>query len=201
MAAYDVNQKPGETLEKYYKRLAKTADQRLVRLEKLAKQPNYEPAELWAYRRARLDITKWNGGKSPELYRFNANMPKDPEKLLAKINDIKTFLTRPTSTKKGITEVYKKRAETINRKFGTNFSWQQMAKYFQSGAAEYWDSKYGSKTALRVMAVLQRNKDKIAKAVGKVDIKDIDTTGASNVVIGKVKELLKENNLKLKDLV
>ena len=201
MAAYDVNQKPGETLEKYYRRLAKTADQRLVRLERLAKQPNYEPAELWAYRRARLDITKWNGGKSPELYRFNANMPKDPEKLLAKINDIKTFLTRPTSTKRGITEVYKKRVETINRKFGTNFSWQQMAKYFQSGAAEYWDSKYGSKTALRVMAVLQKNKDKIKKAVGKVDIKDIDTTGASNVVIGKVKELLKENNLKLKDLV
>ena len=188
-------------MEKYYKRLAKTADQRLVRLEKLAKQPNYEPAELWAYRRARLDITKWNGGKSPELYRFNANMPKDPEKLLAKINDIKTFLTRPTSTKKGITEVYKKRAETINRKFGTNFSWQQMAKYFQSGAAEYWDSKYGSKTALRVMAVFQKNKDKIMKAVGKVDIKDIDTTGASNVVIGKVKELLKENKLNLKDLV
>ena len=201
MAAYDVNQKPGETLEKYYKRLAKTADQRLVRLEKLAKQPNYEPAELWAYRRARLDITKWNSGKSPELYRFNVNMPKDPEKLLAKINDIKTFLTRPTSTKKGITEVYKKRAETINRKFGTIFSWQQMAKYFQSGAAEYWDSKYGSKTALRVMAVLQKNKDKITKAVGKVDIKDIDTTGASNVVKSKVKELLKENNLKLKDLV
>ena len=201
MAAYDVNQKPGETLEKYYKRLAKTADQRLVRLEKLAKQPNYEPAELWAYRRARLDITKWNGGKSPELYRFNANIPKDPEKLLAKINDIKTFLTRPTSTKKGITEVYKKRAETINRKFGTNFSWQQMAKYFQSGAAEYWDSKYGSKTALRVMAVLQKNKDKITKAVGKVDIKDIDTTGASNVVKSKIKELLKENKLNLKDLV
>lgn len=201
MAAYDVNQKPGETLEKYYRRLAKTADQRLVRLERLAKQPNYEPAELWAYRRARLDITKWNGGKSPELYRFNVNMPKDPEKLLAKINDIKTFLTRPTSTKKGITEVYKKRAETINRKFGTNFSWQQMAKYFQSGAAEYWDSKYGSKTALRVMAVLQKNKDKLTKAVGKVDIKDIDTSGASNVVIGKVKELLKENNLKLKDLI
>lgn len=201
MAAYDVNQKPGETLEHYYKRLAKTADQRLVRLEKLAKEPNYEPAELWAYRRARLDITKWNGGKSPELYRFNVNMPKDQEKLLSKINDIKTFLQRPTSTKKGITDVYKKRTETINRKFGTTFTWQQMAKYFQSGTAEYWDGMYGSKTALRVMAVLQKNKDKLVNAVGKVDLKDLDTSGASNVVKSKIKELLAENKLNVKDLL
>ena len=201
MASYDVNQKPGESLEKYYRRLAKTADQRLVRLEKLAKEPNYEPAELWAYRRARIDITKWNRGTPPDKYRFNVAPPKDPEQLMAKINDIKSFITRPTSTKKGITDVYKKRADTLNRKFGTNFTWQQMAKYYSSGKAELWDSKFGSKTALRVIGTIQKHRDKISAAIKSADITHLDLPDTKPVILRQVKKALEDNKLQIGDLI
>lgn len=201
MASYDVNQKPGESLEKYYRRLAKTADQRLVRLEKLAKEPNYEPAELWAYRRAKIDITKWNRGTPPDKYRFNVAPPKDPEQLMAKINDIKGFITRPTSTKQGITNVYKKRADTLNSKFGTNFTWQQMAKYYSSGKADLWDKKFGSKTALRTIGAIQKHKDKIKAAVEAADIAHLTLPDEKKIIVQRVKRALKDNKLNWEELV
>lgn len=200
MAEYVLDQKPGESLEKYYRRLAKTADQRLVRLEKASDQEYYKTATQWAYARAVKDIRKWiKPGTTTYKLRFNTAPPKDPEDLLAKINDIKTFLASPTSTKKGITEVYKKRAETVNQKYGTSFTWQQLAKYYTSGQAEIWDAKFGSKTALRTIAQLQKNKKKIIEDIEKADQKDIRVD--SSVLQKTVEKALADNNLNIKDLL
>ena len=200
MARYDVGQKPGETLEKYYRRLAKTADQRLVRLEKYEQQTYFKTATKWAYAKAVKDIKKWmpKDAKVTE-YRFNIKPPTKTEDLLAKINDIKTFLESPTSTKKGITEVYKKRADTVNKKFGTNFTWQQLAKYYDSGMAEVWDAKFGSDTALRTIGQLQKHKEQITAAIRKADLKDIRVDNKMLTVT--VKQALKDNNLRIEDLV
>ena len=200
MAGYDVGQKAGETLEHYYRRLAKTADQRLVRLERYQNDPNYKTATQWAYARAVKDIKKWQQpGQKIDMYRFNTKAPTDPEKLMAKINDIKTFLEAPTSTKKGITDVYKKRADTINKNYGTNFTWQQLAKYYTSGQSELWDAKFGSKTALRTIAQLQKNKKKIAGDIEKADAKDLRV---DNKILQKtVDQALSDNQLSIKDLI
>ena len=200
MAGYDVGQKPGETLEHYYRRLAKTADQRLVRLEKYEQDPNFKTATQWAYAKAIRDIKKWQiPGEKVKQYRFNTKPPTDPEDLLAKINDIKTFIESPTSTKKGITEVYKKRADTVNKKYGTSFTWQQLAKYYTSGQSEIWDAKFGSKTALRTIGELQKNKKKVIDSIEKADSKDIRV---DNKILDKtVKAALADNNLNIKDLV
>ena len=200
MASYDIGQKPGETLEKYYRRLAKTADQRLVRLEKYEQQTYFKTATKWAYAKAVRDIKKWmpKDAKVTE-YRFNIKPPTKTEDLLAKINDIKTFLESPTSTKKGITEVYKKRADTVNKKFGTTFTWQQLAKYYDSGMAEVWDAKFGSDTALRTIGQLQKHKEQITAAIKKADLKDIRVDNKMLTVT--VKQALKDNNLRIEDLV
>lgn len=200
MASYDVGQKPGETLEKYYRRLAKTADQRLVRLEKYEQQTYFKTATKWAYAKAVRDIKKWmpKDAKVTE-YRFNIKPPDKTEDLLAKINDIKTFLESPTSTKKGITEVYKKRADTVNKKYGTNFTWQQLAKYYDSGMAEVWDAKFGSDTALRTIGQLQKHTEQITAAIKKADLKDIRVDNKMLTVT--VKQALKDNNLRIEDLV
>lgn len=200
MAEYVLDQKPGETLERYYRRLAKTADQRLVRLEKASDQEYYKTATQWAYARAVKDIKKWiKPGTTPDKFRFNTAPPKGQEDLLSKINDIKTFLASPTSTKKGITEVYKKRAETVNKKYGTDFTWQQLAKYYTSGQAELWDAKFGSKTALRTIAQLQKNKKKLIEDIEKADQKDIRVDSA--VLQKTVEKALADNNLNIKDLL
>lgn len=200
MAGYDIEQKPGESLERYYRRLAKTADQRLVRLESYAHDKYYKPAIEWAYARAQKDIQKWEK-KGPEAIklRFNTAPPKNTEDLLAKINDIKTFISSPTSTKQGITAVYKQRADTINKNHGTNFTWMELAKYYTSGTAKLWENKFGSSTALRSIGYIKKNKKQIEEAIQKANNKDIRLN--DNTVIGKVVEkALNDNNLNIEDL-
>ena len=101
--AYNVDYKPGETDLQYYKRLAKTADQRLVRLERLATEPGYEKVTQYAYAKAMRDIENYGGGK-----RFNVKPPLkedgtvDNTLLREKLADLRAFLTSVSSTKKGI---------------------------------------------------------------------------------------------------
>lgn len=196
-----LDQKPGEDLLQYYRRLAKTADQRLVRLEEYSDQTGYKTATQWAYVRAIKDASKWNKYVKADVnkIRFNTKPPEGTEDLLAKINDIKTFLSSPTSTKKGITDVYKKRAATVNSRYGTNFSWQQLAKYYESGQATVWDAKFGSKTALKTIGEIQRNKKQIEKSIEDADKKDIKV---ENKVLEKtVKMALADNSLNIEDLL
>ena len=193
--SYDLEQKPGETLEHYYRRLAKTADQRLVRLEAYAREKDFKPATQWAYSKAIRDIKKWSG---PDALRFNTKMPEGDEAIRAKISDIRAFIESPTSTKKGITEVYKKRADTTNRKYGTKFTWQQLAKYYESGQAKIWDEKFGSKTALKTIGQIQKNKKQILEGIEKADQKDIRV---DNAVLEKtVNKALKDQDLDITQL-
>ena len=199
MVSYDVGQKPGETLEHYYRRLAKTADQRLVRLERYGEEDFFHTAKQWAYARAVQDIKKWRQpGEKVDMFRFNTKPPKDTEDLLAKINDIKTFLEAPTSTKKGITDVYKKRADTINKKYGTKFTWQSLAKFYTSGEAELWEAKFGSKTALKTIGIIQNKKDKIMRKIINATQKDIRVN--DSVLELTVSKALADNDLNIKEL-
>ena len=200
---YSLDQKPDETLVQYYRRLAKTADQRMVRLEKASEKKFFHVATEWAYAKATRDILKWippGDNKSTKL-RFNTK-PPEGEDLIAKINDIKSFLSSPTSTKQGIINVYKKRADTVNKRYKTKFTWQQLAKYYDSGQAELWDAKFGSKTALRTIGVMQRNKKKIKEAIAKADKKDVRINAKDKGMLEKtVNQALKENNLNIGDLL
>ena len=150
--AYNIEQKPGESIEHYYKRLAKVADQRLVRLERLSEQAGYENAWKWAYKSAQKDIEKWGGSK-----RFNTAPPSDQRQLKAKINDIKAFLGAKSSTKSGITEVYKKRAKTWNEKYGTDVSWEDLAKYYSRGINKKLERDMNSDVVNKAIAVIRSN--------------------------------------------
>ena len=155
-------------LEKVYRTLAKSADQRLVRLEQYSKDKSFKVATKWAYARANHDIEVWSG---KEAKRFNTAPPESDTELLSKIQDIKHFLESPTSTKKGIIEVYKKRADSINktmRKDDPNWkdlTWKDMAQYFDSKLHEKLDKKYGSKTALQVYANIKSNQKEIVEDI------------------------------------
>ena len=156
MAKYSFEQKPGESIENYYRRIAKVADQRLVRLEKLAGQPGYGNATQWAYRRAASDIETWGG--NIEKPRFNTKPPENINALRAKINDIKAFLGSESSTKSGITETYKNRASTINSKYGTSFQVDDLAKVFNNGLMKKLEVKgFSSKTILKAIGYIQDN--------------------------------------------
>lgn len=170
-----------QSLVSEYRKLAKRADQRLVRLEKLSQQEGFTNVKSWAYRKAMKDIKYW-GGENAE--RFNTKPPYDMGLLKAKIRDIEEFLQSKTSTKKGITGVYEKRAKTLNKRYGTSFTWEDLAGYFEKKSNEKLDAKYGSKTMLRAIAQIQGNEDDIVKKIkeGKtVDLK-IKNEKVKNVV-------------------
>lgn len=153
-------------LVKVYHTLAKSADQRLVRLEEYAKEPHMGNATQWSYARAMHDIEVWSGS---EAKRFNTKPPEKKQSLLAKIADIKTFLESPSSTKKGIKKIYVDRANTINKQFGTNFNWENIGDFFESEFYDKLDSEYASDTVVEAIGQMQKNKDKIKKALDKMD--------------------------------
>lgn len=129
-------------LVKEYRKLAKRADQRLVRLERYMKRPGMAEIEKGAYARAMKDIEVWSGrGKK----RFNTAppMPLDAEggleALQAKINDIQAFLRADTSTlapgidTRGFSiSSYEKMAQSFNAAYGTDLTWQEIGSFYQS---------------------------------------------------------------------
>lgn len=173
-----------------YKQKAKQADQRLVRLEALAHEEHFKGVLEFAYKRAISDIKHWGGDK-----RFNTAPPATLTEIEAKIKDIEHFL-RPdnTSTKSGILKIYKKRADTINSRygkdFGVKFTWQDIANYYESETSKKLDKEYGSKTLIRALAVIKGvSKEKIQ------EIKDINERVqrvSSDKVVNKVAERLLE---------
>lgn len=151
-----------------YRRYAKRADQRLVRLEKLAESgdTNFQGVLSYSYKKAAQDAKKW--GSTGERPRFNVKPPETTGEIKAKIKDIEAFLESPTSTKKGITDVYKKRAETFNKRFGKKgdrpVTWQEIANYYKSDQAKALDRRYGSKTIARAVRIASNVKSNLNKA-------------------------------------
>lgn len=192
----DVSRREGESDERYYHRLAKVADQRLLRLERYSHDDNFKTATKWAYNKAIKDIESWTGENSR---RFNTAAPTNKRALQAKTRDIIQFLQSETSTKTGIINVYKKRADTINQKYGTNLTWQELGSYFQSSDAEKNDKMYGSKTALKAYGVIKKNKKQIQKSLeNKKKYNDIQYVD-DDIVNDVVNSMIKKKGMKLFD--
>ncbi len=167
-----------ENLVKIYRTLAKAADQRLVRLERYAETDNFKTATKWAYARAQKDIKAWAG---PDAKRFNTAPPKGISSLRSKIEDIKTFLKAPSSTKKGIVEIYKKKADTFNKNHGTKFTWEQLGKFFESKTADALKDDFDdSETMAAVISVIYKNEDKVKEAIERQD--QIDIKAPDNMI-------------------
>lgn len=172
-----------------YRKKSKMADQRLVRLEALSHEKHFHGVLEFSYKRAIRDIQSWGGNN-----RFNTAPPTTLTELQAKISDVEAFLSKPTSKKSSILKIYKKRADTINKKyasdFGIKFTWQDIANYYESETATKNDSQYGSKTMVRALAVLKGITSKGLKDIDDVNER-IQRVSNNDVVNATVKELLK----------
>lgn len=152
-----------DALVRQYRSLAKKADQRLVRLEKLSQQKGFQNVTKWAYARAMKDIKYWSGS---EANRFNRDIPRNMNSLKARINDVKHFLEQTTtSTKRGIMQTFKKRADTINKKYGTDFKWDDVADFYESKEWNEMDRGYGSETAMQSLGEIKKNEKTIKKSL------------------------------------
>lgn len=153
-----------DSLVKEYRKLAKRADQRLVRLEKLSTQKDFKQVKQWAYKNAATDAALW--GANPEKPRFNISPPKTKTQLQAKIRDIQNFLDKPTSTRAGIVKVYESKAKTLNEKYkeyGLDLNWSDVGTFFESNLYKKLSKKYSSGTVIKAIATMKKNDDQILK--------------------------------------
>lgn len=199
-STYQIEQKANETQLQYLQRLAHDADRRMLRLEALAKsgKPGFENVLNWSYAKAQLDIEHWTKGKGK---RFETKPPTRQEDIIAKINDIKAFMSSASSTVGSITSTYKKTANTINERYGTSFTWQDIVSFYGSEKHKDWERVLGSSTALNTIAVIQKNEKKIVKAIEENKLRDLRIpVGNDEVLQDAVNQALKSNELNIKDL-
>ena len=183
---------------KQYNKLAKKADRRMRELERFSRDPKFESILNYAYRSAKSDIEAWTPpGTKERAPRWQRNTPADTNSLKAKIKDIEKFLQKPTSTLTGTIKIYKKRTETINKKYGTSFTWEQLADYFETGFADKSGDKYGSKTVLVAIGQIQKNKKEVLQALADnsemhMQIKDVAVENAVNGILANYGKELKD---------
>lgn len=149
-----------------YREKAKRADQRLVRLEALSYEEHFEGVLKFSYAGAMLDIERWGGDK-----RFNTAPPTKLTELQAKISDIDKFMSKVSSNKRDIVKFYKTRAETFNKgrvdksgetyggfgkEFGVEFTWEDIANYYEDRKGQREAVKLASNTEVRVLATIKR---------------------------------------------
>ena len=104
---------------------------------------------------------------------------------------MKKFLLSPTSQKSTIVKSYKNRANTINKKYGTDFTWQELANFFDSEMDKKLDLKYGSKVKMKAIGMIQRNNWKT-----KEDIEEsIRKSSDSNMKVKDSEVLMMAKNL------
>lgn len=142
--------RPGESEEAYYKALAQTANKRLDRLVAASQKDAYRGILNYAYANAIYDIRAMTG--NPDQKHFTVRLEKRKDggvnraDVHAKINAVKRFLESPTSMPSATLKIYKKRTETLNRNMGTNFTWQEAARMFESKEWEKLKGVMGSDT-------------------------------------------------------
>ena len=177
-------------LVKEYRKLAKRADQRLVRLEKLSNQKDFKQVRQWAYKNAVTDALEW--GANPNKPRFNIAPPKSTISLKAKIQDIRNFLEKPTSTKAGIIEVYEKKAQTLNEKYkdyGLNLNWSDVGTFFESSLYKKLAKKYSSGTVVKAIATLKNNESELLRDFAKHQASHIKTEDNDIIIDDAIKRM------------
>lgn len=186
--------KEGESLLQAHKRLAKQVDQRMRRLETLAaSDPNFKGALTYSYGLASHNAVLY--GSNKEKPRFDIAPPTNQKTLQAKINDMIQFLNSPTSTKGGIVKMYKARTEKLNELYGTDFTWQEAGKFFESKKDDFKEA-WKSGMTLKSIGKMQANRDII-----KEQIKDFTARHkvvSDNEVDEIIYQMLKDNKLQQK---
>ncbi len=188
---------PFEKPIQYLKRIEKAANERMRQLEKLSESKEYKGVKEFAYRSAAYDIA--------HLFQKEGGLPRfglkgirktkeggyNEQDVEARIRSVERFMAAPSSTKGGINKVYKEKANTLNKRYDTDYSWQDWARIFKSKQWDKLKEKYGSDVVIEALVATEdMDKDEIQKMLDK-DMKISD----SEVRDEQIKKFLEENDV------
>lgn len=173
-----------------YRRVAKAADQRLVRLEELSTHKDFKQVKQWAYKNAVTDAMEW--GANVNKPRFNIKPPTSRTSVRAKIQDMLNFMEKPTSTRAGIVDVYQRKADTLNEKYkdyGLNLNWSDVGTFFESTLYKKLSKKYSSGTVIRAIATMKQNEKELLKDFSDHKASHIKTEDNDMIINDAIKRM------------
>ena len=183
----------------FLKKISKKADERMRSLEGAEYYEKFKGIKNFAYRRALKDIERFGGGK-----RFDTKQPKTMRGVKAKINAIMAFLNSVSSTRTGVLDVYKRRVDTLNKSQGTNFTWQELAAFWESKAYEILKESFtNSETLVQAVDILVHDK-KRKEYEKRIEEGMKQNKGFFDIVddvANQINDKLKENGLTYDDLI
>lgn len=149
-------------LAEQVKVMAKFADRRLREIEVAKHDPYFRGIEKFAYRKALYEIQHFKGAKE-DAKRFDTKLPSGTkgsyQQLVKRANALREFINAPTSTRRGTISVYDKRAQKLNKHYGTDFDWRTLANFFENGGKNLLET-YGSDVVMLTIAQVTNNEDK-----------------------------------------
>lgn len=192
-----------ETSEKsdmisYLNKINKIADRRLRNLEVYRHDAGYKDIDKYAYAKAMRNIKAIGGNKRFSIKAYESMTKQEIQK---RINYTLEFLNSPSSTKTGITKVYKKRAETLNAKYGTNYTWQQLTQLFESGVFDSLIEKFASESTFRSIGKFQKNKESTIKMLNEKLGVNISNNISDAKLNGYIYRLMQDEVLDKNDLI
>lgn len=175
-------QKEWEATAKLERKLAKRANQRLVRIERYSERPGYSNIKKFAYAKAEEYIRDLSGKKTGkarfiEKIKLDTSIKGDADEVYRKnvykhrmnIRAMEEFLRSESSTigksrsgpkTKGIKAIYDKRAETITNNFlaqyGYSMSADDLKRFFDSKKQAKLESLVGSNQMFIVATVIKK---------------------------------------------
>lgn len=164
------------------RKLAKRANQRMVRLENKAKQKGYSSITKYAYARAEDYIRNFLNKKGKPRFKENVKLDKNikgddadevfkknVQKIRMDIKAIEEFLGSESSTigesrsgpkTKGIKAIYDKRAQTITdeflKKHGLKMDANDLKRFFDSKKQAKLEKDYGSQQMFIIAAIIKK---------------------------------------------
>ena len=174
-----------KALQKEARKLAKRANQRMVRIERLSESADvYSEVKDFSYAVAQRNIRALYA-KTGDRLRFTESPKLETEisdgtrylegdalyranvlSLQQKIKAMETFLASKTSTKTGVDIVLDKRTNTINtaekfgglEKLGLSYSKDELKRFFENKKQEKLQKAVGSHSMFIVSALIRKNK-------------------------------------------
>lgn len=145
-------------LEAELKPKLQRANMMLLNLERLAKESEFAGIEQFSYSKA-MRVIKETRGEGYKRF----NMPKNTHQMEKVLSAVDEFLESPTSSKKGIEELYEKNANFFNEQFGSKYSWQKMGSFLKAAGFEDLKTMYLSTKAIQIVGEMYKHRRKTGK--------------------------------------
>ena len=158
-----------DALLKQYRLLVERANKRLLRLER-AKQTGSP-----AYRAVVHSGAKASARAAGTKIRFTKSNPKNERVLRARMNAVQSFLEAPTSTRKGYSALKKeygpKVSATFRSRYHLDLTGEQIDALFDSHLWDRLAGDYGSETAIKIIASIQKGQGDVGKTMKSIGAK------------------------------